>query len=252
MGQVAYALTPSGDNENTLTVEFEYDGIAFKDVEVTLYYVASWEDNEFVLTETFADSGVVLETTTTPSASEWQEMGETLEEYIGDIECDCNDCQYTDDDGVYVFEDLEDGVYYLAFADVYCEDGVLISDPVMVTLPAYDGTTNTWDSDPTVDLKVAFTLQPDDPDNPDDPDPYKPKKANDPKEPDDSEEPDVPEEPENSDTPEAIDAPDEQIIQEIPQTGSWSWIVTPLALLGMILFLFGVLGMVKKGREKDE
>lgn len=256
MAKPTYALTPISSEGSSLTVEYEYDGMVYEDVEVSIYYVASWEDNNFILTKTFEDSGVVLEATTTPSASEWKEMGETLEEYIHDIDCECEDCQHTDSYGISTFDNLSDGVYYVEFEDVVCEDGTLISDPVVVTLPSYDGITNTWDYDLVVDLKVAL-IELDEPEDPGDPTtPNKPsriKRTSNSEDPEEPEDPETPEEPDEPDKPEEPEEPVEILIEEgaIPQTGSMSWLVTPLAFAGIVLFFLGLLGLKRKGRDDD-
>lgn len=258
-----------GALQNTsLTVNYTYDEEPIEGVEVELFLVASYVNGDFTITEEFEGLEVDFETLSTPSA--WREEGELVDEFIHQEDCCCEACQNTDDGGVTTFTGLEYGVYYVDIADVSYEEGTLISDPVLVTLPSYDNATYSYTYDVTMEPKVAYIMEPYTPDKPfnftDEEEPEEPEVTEETEEPEEQEvleEPEVqeileeseilevPEEPEkidDLDVPEISEVPDsiDDYDEEIPQTGTYQWLVAPLAGIGILLLLLGILGIPPK------
>ncbi len=233
-GRTVFATYILEKDESSLIVDYEYNGTVYPDVEVEIFQVAKWENSGFVLTDPFSSCGITFELADQPSVSTWLQYAKTLETYVQEKGCTCTQCKETNNNGFCEFENLDNGIYYVEFPDVVCKDGTLTSNPMIISLPIYKETTDTWEYEVEIDLKVAWIA-----------DPIIPKKPDEPETPNDPDEPDKP------DTPDEQDKPDEQEPMGIPQTGSLRWLVNPLAGVGLLLFLLGILVNVKKGRDED-
>lgn len=233
----------------SITVEYIYNEDILEDVEVEIFLIATWENGSYELTEDYLDLEIDFEALSSPSS--WRDEGEVVEEFIGDKDCGCESGQYTDDTGMVTFSSLSYGVYYVSVADVTYEDGILLSSPVLLTVPSYDESANSYVYDIIMEPKVAFIIQPDDPDTPNNP-----KNPSDPDDPDDPDIPDIPEEPEIPDIPVIPDEPEIPDIPvipdepEIPQTGSKQWLVLPLGLLGSGCILLAIFGLGEKKEKR--
>lgn len=268
---VLWAIPVQGATSSaSITVEYLYDEAPVENVEIDIYLIATWTNGAFLLTEEFDQLGIDFDDLTSPS--DWREEGDTVEDYIHDESCDCDDCQHTDQSGTALFNNLTYGIYYVDVADTPFEDGNLISSPVLLTLPSYDTSTNSYTYDIVMEPKVVYVEEPDvpetpttpsDPDDPDDPDepeipeiPEIPAIPEEPDDPDKPKTPDIPHDPYDPDDPDEPlfgipdpDVPRDNWEFELPQTGTNAWLIVPLATVGLGLLLFALFaGRGKKRR----
>lgn len=249
----------------TLQVAYIYDEQPIADVEIDLFLVATWYNGAYHLTEEFADVDVDFSDLTSPS--DWRDEGELIDDFIHDLDCTCLTCQDTDTTGDATFDDLIYGVYYVDVEDADYENGTLVSSPVLLTLPAYDASTDTYTYDVVMEPKVVYVQNPTTPDKPTTP--TTPTTPDDPDEPDEPDVPDVPDVPEEPDEPDIPTVPSIPTIQrdpddpllnipnpnvptdgreaELPQTGTYAWLILPLACMGSACVL--IAGFVLKDKK---
>ncbi len=105
------------DRACTLDLTYSYDALAFADVSVKLYQVATVSrDFQYNATEAFAACG--LNFNGVASQSEWNTVGSTLNNYIAAYEVTPSCTQQTNADGNVVFTDLEPGLYLTSAVQV--------------------------------------------------------------------------------------------------------------------------------------
>ena len=121
----------------TLTVAYGYDGIPFSGVSVQLYRVANVSaECQFVLTEAFAASGLVLNGIR--SSGEWNVIRSTLEAYILAQNIPAEKTAVTNEAGRVCFETLATGMYLAVVGDVMQGDLHCYFDSALVALPGLE------------------------------------------------------------------------------------------------------------------
>lgn len=240
----------------TLTVEYIYEETAIPETEVDIYLVASWVEDSFILTEAFQEVGIDFSISDSPSL--WREEAELIVQYIADTNCDPTASQATDETGCTSFADLESGVYYVRIANTKYEDETLLSSPILITLPLYTSETNTYTYDVVMAPKMSVDITPTTPTTPTTPSVTPtptPEGEGTPEDPSlDIPENGIPliymENDPLADIPEG-DVPLTLVIfdQPIPLTGTTTWVILPLALVGVGLVLFALIALRKKDRK---
>lgn len=135
----------------SLTVSYRYGETAFSGLEVKLYRVASVsEDFKYTLTESFAESGLILDGIRT--AGEWNVARSTLEAYVIADDIVPEFVSETNGDGRASFDALKTGMY-LAIVGQAEQDGVVcIFDSALVAVPGL-GEDGYWQYDVIVNAK---------------------------------------------------------------------------------------------------
>lgn len=129
----AVAQTIDQDRESTLTLSFGESGEGFPEVEFSLYRVASLTEEEYALTDDFAQYPVSLEDL---DSSGLRSLAQTLDAYVARDTLTPLLSQETGEDGMVSFDGLSPGLY-LVLGESYTQDNTVYTpSPMLFYLPA--------------------------------------------------------------------------------------------------------------------
>lgn len=138
----------------SLSVSYGYSDSVYKGETVSIYRVADMEDNvRFTLTGQFKD--LPIEVNKVKSQSEWHKMASTLKAYIISRGIDATATAITDEKGVAAFNGLETGLYLVSGLRIEEENGYVVFEDFMTTLPGVD-VNDEWLYDVSAIPKSAF------------------------------------------------------------------------------------------------
>lgn len=168
-GQIFAAETISLDKDVTLTIDYKDGAKPLPGATFTIYYVATvdaYNYSEFTLTETFRDSGVIVNNMTSET---WKNAARTLAAYAQYNKISPLDSGTTGTNGLLKFPTndtvtMKPGLYLVVGNRITIDGKIYDPDPFLVSLPVLDEAANAWDYNGTAVPKVEPT--PDVPDIP--------------------------------------------------------------------------------------
>lgn len=142
------------DHKTNLTLQYHYEDIVIPNATFKIYRVASVTSGvHFNVLSPFDSYPLDFNV---EEAEEWNEIANTLRDYVSDGKVKETASGKTDKDGKYLFGDLSTGLY-LVIGDKTTYDGyVYTPSPAVVLLPGLDPVTeNSWLYDVTISPKVT-------------------------------------------------------------------------------------------------
>ena len=145
----AVAQTIDQDRESTLTLSFGESGEGFPEVEFSLYPVAALTEEEYALTDDFAQYPVSLEDL---DSSGLRSLAQTLDAYVARDTLTPLLSQETGEDGRVSFDGLSPGLY-LVLGESYTQDNTVYTpSPMLFYLPG-QGEDGSWEYEVTASCK---------------------------------------------------------------------------------------------------
>lgn len=219
--QQVFAAASIEQNQSVrVTIRYEYDKEPISETAFDMYYVAEVSDsNEFILAEDFKDYPVVINGR---DSSEWQETANRLYRYVQREHILPCSSKMTDQSGCAVFstegEGLRQGLYMIVGHAQTKGDYVYTPQTIMVSLPAYDFTEDSWSYDVSVEPKCS---------------------RNDKKTED------------YNDSTKKNVQPKKENKSKLPQTGILWWPISTLSMIGMAFIIMGI-WMIHREKRKEK
>ncbi len=134
---ISFTVFAADNSENSLTLHYRYDNKAISGADVSIYHVASPSpDGTFALNGDFSKYPVQLNKYRT--VEEWDALAETLRSYASLDALEPLAKRRTDDDGVALFSDLEEGIYLVVTSQIVLGDKILKFSPALLSVPSRD------------------------------------------------------------------------------------------------------------------
>lgn len=127
------ALPVSAAETGSITVLFQYENEPVAGASYALYKAAEWNGSAYSLVAPFA--GYPVDLSDDPTSDDWKAVASTLSAYAARDNIAPLMTGETDETGRLRFENLTDGLYLLVGAAVQKEDTLLLSQPMLVSVP---------------------------------------------------------------------------------------------------------------------
>ena len=143
---------------SSLTLRYQYDDILIRDTGISIYYVATIdEEAKFTPVSSFRDLNVPLEG---DSASSWQEVSNEVYDYVESNHLEPLKRALTDQEGKVVFTDLQPGLYLVVTDAKELGDLIYSSSPSLVSIPLLDDMNEEYLYDVDANVKTEVTEVP--------------------------------------------------------------------------------------------
>lgn len=144
--------------EGSIVIDYKKEEEPLADVEFQVYQITEADESYNQILQSKYE-GMKIELDELSDSEYWKELSNELEYYINYEIVSPELTFVTNDDGTYKIEDLELGIYYIQ-SDVIQEDGTeLYSEPILIMVGDYDNSNEEWRYQYTIQPKVAMIAE---------------------------------------------------------------------------------------------
>ncbi|MFI3206666.1 MAG: Cna B-type domain-containing protein [Clostridia bacterium] len=142
------------NTKGSIIIDYCYNDTPLNDIEFRVYQITSLdEDANHVLNSKYSE--VELDYDLMYESEYWLAFRDNLQNYINYEMIEPEFVFYTDNAGAYHLEDLELGVYYIEAETSVENELTIFSEPILITVGSYEESNELWVYHYTVQPKVA-------------------------------------------------------------------------------------------------